>query len=399
MPSSQKAQDRPIAFTLHDEARNTPPQIFPLIIRPEDLTRNEPSRLSVQQTLGGAWADEWGVGVASVSLSGTTGWRGAGEGKDGFWQFQELHKTVFKRYHELRAEVAAAGLDPAKVKLIFSDGLDDFTWNVAPQNFVLKRNRTRPLLSQYQIQLVKKGDQKQGSKGSFGKLDVGLLSLDSSIRAINEFAGSIRGQVASALGPTKAGVEALARKSASALENVQRLAKAGIDGVITVAAPVMEIAQALTKAASNVLRMAATAQGIPSSVRVIFMRVAGEFTNAYCLLRNVFRSRGMLPTYNGLYGASYCSSTAGGSPMSPYVGENVFPMLFPATASPVSMTANAEKALGELAGVDPIKPPPPTAIGGLLSAVDVGVTISPAAVDAAIAARKNSKQEAAIGYV
>jgi hypothetical protein len=128
-----------------------------LKVRPEDLTRTEPSRVSVHQTLGrvvNGWADNFGEGLPSVTIAGTTGWRtSAASGEDGAQAFETLNRLVVHEYHEAKQAAIDSGMDPATVKLLFVDMLDGFTWNVAPMNFVLRRSKSRPLLFQYNIVL------------------------------------------------------------------------------------------------------------------------------------------------------------------------------------------------------------------------------------------------------
>lgn len=398
MPRSQTAADRPIAFALHDTVRNRPQEIFQMSIRPEDLSRVQQSRMTVSQTLGGAWLDSFGDGIPTVNISGTTGW-GAGGLPDGFEQFQKLHATVFDKWHKLRAEVAKEGKDPDGIKLIFSDGLDDFVWCMAPQNFSLKRNRSRPLLSQYSISLVKLGDSVL-EKPPEVALDLGsakgLSSLDASIKSINDFAAQLKRGITTALGPLKSGIDGLLKQSTTALASVRKLVDAGMNTVRAVAGPVMEIAQGLTKVAANVFRIMATVNSLPLSAKYAYMRVASAFTNAFCLLRNSFKAKGFLPQYVGLYGSSNCSSTAGGHGVSTYADRNVFPDLFPAKASPVSLSANAEAAIGTLTTLDAQKPPEMAHISGLLATVNSGVTISTSVVDSAVAAARSAAGGSAV---
>lgn len=140
MPRSQKAEVRPISFTLNSGGNFSSGN---LLIRPEDLTRTEPSRLSVTQTFGGAWADNFGRGVGTLTISGHTGW-GQGNRFSGFDEFQSLYARVYQGWH------AAGG----QAELVFADALDEFVWIVAPQVFTLKRNRQRPLLMMYNIVLT-----------------------------------------------------------------------------------------------------------------------------------------------------------------------------------------------------------------------------------------------------
>ncbi len=62
-PPPQK--NRPIGFYLTG-GLGLPARVN-LPIRPEELTRTETSRLQVNQTLGGAWADSFGAGLAKIT--------------------------------------------------------------------------------------------------------------------------------------------------------------------------------------------------------------------------------------------------------------------------------------------------------------------------------------------
>lgn len=407
MPRSQKAADRPIAFCLHDKVHGTPPAIFQLSIRPEDLVCAEPSNMAVVQTLGGAWADIAGPGLATCTISGTTGW-GAGDRPDGFEQFQKLYSIVFAQYHALRAQAVQEGKDPDGVKLIFSDGLDDFAWVVAPQVFNLRRNRSRPLLSQYNINMVKLDD-KLPEEASFAlnyesgtKAHAALSSLDGSIAKINAFADNIKGGVAAALGPIKAGVEGAMRLTGSALTSVRKLSAAGSNVSHSAMAPILEIAHGLTKVSLNITGIVAAGKSLPLSVKRDVMEVKSALNNASCLLSNSIKSASTLPDYTSLYGASNCSSTSGGMPASIWADKNVFPELFPASASPVTMSAPAEAAVSTLASVDILKPPSVATMAGLLDAVVAGTSISTEAVDKAVAAASGTQTKmtgASLGYV
>lgn len=386
MPKTdQSAAARPIAFVLHDTVHDKPQEVFTFNIRPEDLVRSEPSNVSVVQTLGGAWADVNGPGLATCTISGTTGW-GAGGLPDGFEQFKKLHNTVFEQYHKLRAQASAEGKDPDGIKLIFSDGLDEFVWVIAPQNFNLRRNRARPLLSQYQISMTKLDDNVAVIVPVIERSTMAALSsLDRSISAINKFASSIKGTVASVLGPIQNGVKSVMGLTGDALTGVRKLVAAGKNVAHSALAPVMEIAHGLTQVSLNVMGIVASAKSLPLSVKSEILEVKSALNNAACLLRNAVKDVSLLPDYSSLYGASNCSSTSGGLPASIWADRNVFPLLFPASASPVIMSAQAESAMKALSSIDVQNPPPITTTAGLLDSIGTGTTISSEAVDKAIA--------------
>ena len=120
-PISQKAGDRPITFGLVD-ASVPSSQIITLdmVIRPEELTRTDVSRATVQQTLGGGWVDDFGPGLATINISGTTGWRmnAAAQGNaaiDGVDQFAKLKTQTFTGWHKRRNDAVKAGKDPKLV--------------------------------------------------------------------------------------------------------------------------------------------------------------------------------------------------------------------------------------------------------------------------------------------
>lgn len=384
-------------------ARNTPQEVFTLAIRPEDLVRTEPTNMAIAQTLGGAWADMSGAGIATCTIAGTTGW-GAGGQPDGFAHFQALHKTVFEKYHQLRAEVVAEGKDPDGVKLIFSDGLDEFAWVVAPQVFTLRRNRARPLLSQYQIGMTKLADDvviAPAAKAAASTSTV-LSSLDSSIAKINAFAAAIKGDITTALGPLATGVKSALALTSTALTSVRKLTAAGNNVINSAFAPVLEIAQDMTKVSVNVLAISTTVKSMPLTVKYDIVAVKQALNNANCLLHNAISGPATLPDYSSLYGASNCSSTAGGSPASAYSDVNVFPLLYPATISPVTQSAQAQAAVNTMTAADVLNPPSTAAIAGLLASINSGTTISTDAVDKAVAAAgagKTAIMGANVGFI
>jgi hypothetical protein len=323
---NQKAEDRPISFVLHNTAKGTDPVELALVIRPEDLTRTEVSRMAVTQTLGGAYVDNFGEGVPTVQISGHTGW-GAGNRPDGRQAFFELHDQIFKQWHQQRAEAVEANLDPDKVKLIFNDVLDSFTWVVAPQNFVLRRSRSRPLLSQYQISLsfvsydvaetlsaLDALKQKQLLNGS-KKLGA-LESLAASIKKITK---SIADKITKVLGPIRSAVDKFTQLTTSVLHAVNDIVLGVLSVPAALATQALLLAQSLTRGrVEHLPRGWRPSRRFRSITKAYFMQVAGAFENAFCVLKNVLKPNLLLPNYDDLYGGSNCSSTSGGHALSPY---------------------------------------------------------------------------------
>lgn len=377
----QKSSDRPISFILHNMAKGTEPVEMRLVIRPEDLTRTDQSRLTTTQTLGGAWGDNFGRGIPAVQLSGTTGW-GSGDLPDGLVIFQALYEQIFMQWHTQRQEALKIALDPDKVKLIFADYLDNFIYVVAPQNFVLRRNKSRPLLSQYQINLTWLSDDVAETMKAVAALSSGSASdveksaLDSILSSIDDISSFISSNISSVLGAIKGVFDSLVAVAAKALGVVQKVLSAGMGIVNAVTSGLLGIASSLMRAAANVTSMIRSVMSFPQVVMAQFQRLTAAFENAFCVLTNVFTPRKFLPNYSGLYGSSNCSSTAGGSPISIYNTENPFPTLFPVNTSAYSMSTPASASLGRLTTIDPVlNPMPITRLSSDMKAVG-GITIN-----------------------
>jgi hypothetical protein len=125
-----------------------------LPIKPEELTRSEPSRVSVVNSLDGAWIDAFGRGLATLTISGHTGW-GSNNRKPGDYQFELLRDQFIHAWHLLRRKRIDDGKDPNDVRLIFIDALNgNYVADVVPMVFVLRRSKSQPLLFLYNITMT-----------------------------------------------------------------------------------------------------------------------------------------------------------------------------------------------------------------------------------------------------
>lgn len=368
-PPSQKQALRPIAFILHNQAENLPPVVVPLIIRPEDLTRTDTSRLSVAQTMDGAWADCWGEGLPSAQISGTSGW-GQNDRPSGEGQFKLLFDTVFTKWHADRAAQVKKGGDPDKVRLLFADSLDSFVWVIAPQQFLLRRSKSRPLLSQYQISFVQTSTEVDSTLKAIAESDAvkqakGLDSLDQALTKIKSFIadlktgvlGTIIDGIKTGIGTVRKAVAAFAQMTYDALTLVKTTISSGRNLFGDIPADLMNIGGNLSRAAANILHTYRSIVDLPLIAQAKFARAASAFENAYCILSNLLSARHFLPDYNTLYGSANCSSTAGGYAISRYDTENPFPAL---TALPQGQgqapwyTGTGLSSLNTLAGADTV---------------------------------------------
>lgn len=108
-------------------------------VNPEEYTQEEPSRSTVTQTKGGAWVDDFGAGLPTITIRGSTGFKHG----QGFTKFKELRDLIRKYYKE-------------KTELTFHNWTDDESWIVHtdPSGFRLMRSKTNPLLYMYDIRLI-----------------------------------------------------------------------------------------------------------------------------------------------------------------------------------------------------------------------------------------------------
>lgn len=366
MFTDQRAGVRPISFVLNNAGELSAPVI--LSIRPEELTRTEPSRVAVHQTLGRGmsnqsanqspvgWVDNFGPGLPSISISGHTGWRtSAASGMDGAQAFEALNTLVMRRYHDAKQAAINSGVDPGLVKLLFIDLLDDIAWSVVPMQFVLKRSKSRPLLFQYQISLQALSTTVETvpvDMPELGSPSNGLLALDRTVTTLQESQSELAGLgdlgadfpsglLSSATGFLGATVEVFASVQ-NALGGVDRAAQSQVNGLLAVAG-------GIASAGLNAFRTINSAANLPANIAARLALVAQGYNELVCLLNNALRPKLVYEQYTGLYGASNCSSTTGGRPASPLAGANVFAALAPAaplatltTAASVSTAALAE---------------------------------------------------------
>lgn len=385
-PKSQKAGERPISFLLDNEIYGTPLAFVDLVIRPEDLTRTDPSRIAVHQTLGGAWADSFGSGIAQISISGHTGWRRDPSNDDGMDRFNNLKEKIYKQWHEQRAANVDAGLDPNECRLILTDVLNGTTDVVAPMSFVLRRNRARPLLFQYQLSLlVLESDSEPAGEGNWGGEaddqvdfdDLEEMGLESMDVSIGDIQGSISGMalaLPSSMNSLVGPIQGFMGQSSSLFGGVSSMLAGGAG----IASSLLGVSQLTSLAGLNLFRNLAGGADVSQIGKSLLMAVAGSYSNVFCVMANALQQKQFYGDFSGLYGSSNCSSTSGGRPLSGFLGENPFYSVVPTVdALPISMTPGASGALGFLAGCDPVLAPlSTTSMFNSLSSITGGLTLS-----------------------
>ncbi|MGC1304607.1 MAG: hypothetical protein WA840_19735 [Caulobacteraceae bacterium] len=382
-PTSQKSSACPIGFVLTDaDGQRTS---LTLSIRPEDLSRDDPSRQTVTQTLGGAWLDDFGAGVSTIHIRGNTGWRG-GEAGDGVELFATLRNTIWTAWHSARARAVDEGKSPDTVTLIFADSLNGMTPRVAPGRFALKRNRNRPLLMMYELSMTVLSDDigqpvsdplsfsaPTGSSAS-DLLSLGTSSLTSSISSLTALGATIANAMPAVLASPAAALLSVATGSFSAAIT----AAAGSGGLLSAdATSLISISTSLAQAGRNGFYAVGAIPGLAPDAMFAASQVAAAFDNAFCVLGNCFVGVPQYPDYSSLYGASNCSSTIGGSPISPLTGQNALEALFPVGGGPVTVSSDAQANLTVMANSDPVfAPMDPGDLASRFSSIANGVTIA-----------------------
>jgi hypothetical protein len=387
-PASQKAGARPISFVMVDKTQTTVvPVKVAMIIRPEELTRTDVSRLTVQQTLGGAWADDFGAGLATINISGHTGWRG-NTTADGMGQFAILKNQVFTSWHQRRNTAVKAGIDPRGVELRFVDALDSTVDVVAPLNFTLRRSKSRPLLMQFSISMlvVSEGIYTAPPAPPSNPLASLLSSINKLINAAKNVVRFVNGIVNQ--------VTAYMQTATGIFQSVSNL----IASAQAIPQSLLGAAKAMALAGTVMFATIAAATSNSTVQTAASMSTASDFSNVFCLLNNAVNQQQTYPDYTPLYGASNCSSTNGGSPVSPYADTNPFyavvgapqnapapaagaataPVIGASTVSPpsVTMTPAAQQSLSLIAHSDPVLAPMSIAsLGAAAGVIAAGVSV------------------------
>ncbi|EDZ0840651.1 hypothetical protein GJ904_23035 [Salmonella enterica] len=367
-PTDQRAGVKPIAFTLQTASGLSTP--ITLKIRPEDLTRTETQRTTTTQTLGRGivgWVDHFGEGLPTLSIAGHTGWRTAqGSGEDGAQAFETLNKLIMHDYPEAVQNAINAGQDPSQVRMIFVDMLDNFSWVVVPQQFVLRRSKSRPLLFQYtmQLQCISTDiDNPLMILPFSGSISGGLRALDGVISTFEGFGKDVEGWIQNAVSlkdklvaPVAASVKTFTQNANRIFRTVNSVIATGKNAINSTANDLIGIASDVSKVGLNLSRTLANVQDLPQDLRHSMMRVTGAYSEAFCIFNNSLRPRKTYQNYDGMFGASNCSSTTGGNQPSRYANTNAFALLND-KQSAVTLTADARASITELGNADPVLAP------------------------------------------
>lgn len=116
-----------------------------LLLNPQNLSQNEPSRSSVTYTMGGAYVVDFGSGLPDIVISGTTGYslrvNDDREARDGFEEFIHF-RQLYRNYVETN--------DPDYIMLWYN-WEDEEYYTIQPKYFRLQRSVSEPNLYRYEL--------------------------------------------------------------------------------------------------------------------------------------------------------------------------------------------------------------------------------------------------------
>ena len=210
--------------------------MFPLILPPEAITVDEPFAVELTPTQrGGLYSEEDGIIPRAIRIRGNTGFkprklktygafggappgpslavppavfpqkvshsrklpRLAAEDISGQRHFQYLQDSVFRTYADLKRDPVTA----QSTVMFFHNPKDDEHWRVIPRKFTLERDKSKPTLYNYNIELTAVGPAEAGTDLDFDDksfLDyfsnavyIASLGLDLAAGAVNDLTAMV----------------------------------------------------------------------------------------------------------------------------------------------------------------------------------------------------------------
>jgi len=116
-------------------------------INPDQIQITSPARQTTTQTMGGIYKDILGIGVRSLTIQGSTGWRkSALTGLNG----QETAQILWRIYEEYYKRIVTT----PEVELLFIDDIDGYSFKITMDDFQTSRNKAEPLIIRYSIPIT-----------------------------------------------------------------------------------------------------------------------------------------------------------------------------------------------------------------------------------------------------
>ncbi|MNE33804.1 hypothetical protein D3C76_1164080 [compost metagenome] len=164
--------------------------------------------------------------------------------------------------------------------------------------------------------------------------------------------------VGTVLAPIASTVSTFAQLSTEIFEAVYSAVVAVNNGVTSTANMLISIAGDMATVGINVFRTLSAIAGMPDHLRAAMSRVASAYNEVFCIFQNSLRPRKTYEDYDGLYGASNCSSTTGGRGPSAYSNLNAF-ALMQEQKGPIELSSGALSSIAAVSRGDPVLAPIP----------------------------------------
>lgn len=354
---------------------------YTFLINPESANYSFPSRSTVLQTLGGATIDTFGIGVPTITLSGTTGWNVRGN-IDGFKAYKALQEFYELYQFEISREQQVIDFTKTfipfdrisgDVIVEYEDGPSRLTYNVHLQDLKINRTKSRPLLFPFTLvmRVLNIDDRRQRDA---------LVTFDQYAAFFSQ--GGLRSLLAdrsaetkdrlSALEPTRGllpqAFQAVLDVGNDALETVDNLTSIGEDSIAMIQDSASFITGNIARVAASVRRVARTLQDfsdLPSNIATEFISTINGVIQAFgdieCILQDFTNGRNLRPRIRLISGGDACSTILGAETpdIRPVQGQNTFEELSSAGVpveilDSVSLSTTALDSLSLIESVDPV---------------------------------------------
>lgn len=124
-------------------------------VLPDSIDYISPARITTYQSINGYTSvDHLGEGIASINISGTTGWR-LGSTRTGLFAYHSyaMLRALIDRYYSLCKDGKSTN-ETLKLYVGMPDAPNFGQWYVSVRNMTLKRSSSAPMLFQYGINFV-----------------------------------------------------------------------------------------------------------------------------------------------------------------------------------------------------------------------------------------------------
>jgi len=126
-----------------------------LVVNPSDLSQSEPGRVNVIPTVGGVHVDDFGLGIVSTTLKGTTGFKPkllGGDMVSGVDAFKDLRNKVYRYFLEPNGKKKDLTKVNYEMKYYKWDTSEFYV--IQPTNFQLQQSSREPVLFRFDFSFV-----------------------------------------------------------------------------------------------------------------------------------------------------------------------------------------------------------------------------------------------------